>query len=146
MIPPLVASTLVVHCSDHRFLPACEELVEKRLGISDYDLIAVPGGPQFLAALDYLPKFAWAGNRWLKFLIEGHGLKRVVLIGHEDCGWYRHLHGTHAEPEAKQVADLRHAREQVERTLGGIAVESWFVKLSGSQPSFEPIDAGMAHG
>jgi hypothetical protein len=68
----------------------------------------------------------------------------VVLIGHEDCGWYRHLHGTHVELEAKQVADLRHAREQVERALGGIAVESWFVKLSGSQPSFERIDAEAA--
>jgi len=42
------------------------------------------------------------------------------------------------------VADLRHAREQVERALGGVAVESWFVKLSGSQPSFERIDAGTA--
>ena len=140
MMPPSTASALVVHCSDHRFIPAFEQLVEKQLGIADYDLIAVPGGPQFLAALDYLPKFAWAGNRWVKFLIEGHGLNRVVLIGHEDCGWYKQLHGSHAGLEAKLRADLLHAREQLQQALGGVAVECWYAALSSGQPAFERLD------
>ncbi len=140
MTPPLRASTLVVYCSDHRFIPACDEFVEKMLGIADYDLIAVPGGPQFLAALDYLPKFAWAGSRWTKFLLEGHGLNRVVLIAHEGCGWYRQIHGSHAEMESRQREDLRHAGDQLHRLLPGLRVEAYFAVLHDGQASFERVD------
>jgi len=133
---PVDSTALVVHCSDHRFRRAFEDFIEKTLGIGDYDRIAVPGGPQFLVALDYLPKFAWVGNRWTKFLVEAHGTKRVVLIAHEDCGWYRHVLGSHAEVEARQHQDLDHARDQLLQALPGVAVETYLATLHNGRIEF----------
>ena len=135
------ATTLVVHCSDYRFRQAFHAFIETALGIKHYDLIAVPGGPQFLVALDYLPKFAWAGNRWTKFLVEAHGLKRVVLIAHQDCGWYKHVHGSHAAMEARQREDLRHARDQLRQLLPGVSVETYLGGLKEGKASFERVDS-----
>lgn len=136
---PVKAKTLVVYCSDGRFVQFCDDFVEKTLKIEDYDLLAVPGGPQFLCALDYLPKFRWAGRRWLDFLIEKHVLERVVLISHQDCGWYKHLHG-HEEPEARQHEDLRRARSELLETLPRVRVEAYFVALHDGQPKFTVIE------
>jgi len=84
------SSVLVIACSSNVFLPYTQEFLEKHLGLGpgQYDLLAVPGGPQFLLLTEYLPKFAWVGHRWVKFLVERHRLKRVIAIAHEDCAWY----------------------------------------------------------
>ncbi|MCL6642422.1 MAG: hypothetical protein K6T71_03760 [Candidatus Bipolaricaulota bacterium] len=90
---PLVereSAVLVISCSSNAFLPYTQEFLEQGLGLGpgQYDLLAVPGGPQFLLLTEYLPKFAWVGQRWVKFLVERHSLKRVIAIAHEDCAWY----------------------------------------------------------
>lgn len=84
------STVLVITCSSNVFLPYTQEFVEQGLGLpaGSYDLLAVPGGPQFLLLTEYLPKFAWVGHRWVKFLVERHRLKRVIAISHEDCAWY----------------------------------------------------------
>ncbi len=132
--------TLVVYCSDGRFARACDEFVEQTLKIAEYDVLAVPGGPQFLCALEYLPKLRWAGNRWLDYLIKGHGLERLVLISHEDCGWYRRLHGSHADQTARQHDDLRRARADLLATLPHLHVEAYFVSVQDGQVSFTKVE------
>ena len=133
------ASTLVVHCSTYRFRRAFDEFIEKTLAIEDYDRIAVPGGPQFLAALEYLPKFAWVGNRWMKFLVQTHELRRVVLITHLDCNWYLRLLGTGAEMEARQREDLRQARDKLLELLPGLTVEAYFAIRRNGRVEFLPV-------
>lgn len=84
------SAVLVICCSSNVFLPYTQEFLAKQLGLGpgSYDLLAVPGGPQFLLLTEYLPKFAWVGHRWVKFLVERHRLKKVIVISHEDCAWY----------------------------------------------------------
>lgn len=84
------SAVLVIACSSNAFLPYTQEFLEKQLGLAvgSYDLLAVPGGPQFLLLTEYLPKFAWVGHKWVKFLVERHRLKRVIVLSHEDCAWY----------------------------------------------------------
>ena len=132
--------TLLVHCSDHRLAHACESFVENVLEIKDYDLLSVPGGPQFLCALEYLPKFNWAGRRWLNFLIEGHGVSHIILIAHEDCGWYRNLHGTHEQHEARQKEDLRRARADLLEYLPSLRVETYFASSDGTETKFTSLE------
>ncbi len=132
------ASTLVVHCSTYRFRRAFDEFIEKTLALENYDRIAVPGGPQFLAALEYLPKFAWVGNRWTKFLVQTHELRRVVLITHENCNWYIRLHGTGAETEARQREDLRRARDKLLELLPGLTVEAYLATRRNGRVEFQP--------
>jgi len=107
---------LAVHCSDHRFQGALREFLDQTLGLNaNYDLLAVPGGPGCLAEEPYLPKFAWVSRKWFRFLIEAHSLARVILIAHQDCGWYKWL----AEYEASEGRTAS-ARQRQERDLGRI--------------------------
>ena len=86
------AETLVVHCSDHRFLAGIHEFLDCGLNLNqNYDLLVIPGGPQSLTLVEYLPKFSWAGWKWFRYLVETHELRRLVLIAHQDCVWYRSL-------------------------------------------------------
>ncbi len=136
---PVKAKTLVVYCSDGRFVQQCDDFVEKTLKIEDYDLLAVPGGPQFLCALEYLPKLRWAGRRWLDFLVEAHRLERVVLISHQDCGWYKRLHGGNDDHQARQMDDLRRARADLMETLPSVRVDAYFASVEDGNVKFEPV-------
>ncbi len=129
---------LVVACSKGSYLAATREFLERHLGLPEggYHLLAVPGGPQFLVLSEHLPKFAWAGHRWLRFASERMGVTRVVLVAHEGCLWYederfvpallhRLAHG--ATTAEHQRADLRRAAEGL-RSLGvPFALEAYFI-------------------
>ncbi len=132
-----LSPVLVVACSKGAYVAATREFLERHLGLGDggYHLLAVPGGPQFLVLSEHLPKFAWAGHRWLRFASEKMGVKRVVLVAHEGCLWYederfvpallhRHAHGE--TPAEHQRGDLRRAAEGL-RGLGlPLAIEAYY--------------------
>ncbi len=147
--PPTTAPThtLVVHCSDHRIQAGLQEFLNTHLGLANnYDLLAIPGGPQCLTLVEYLPKFSWAGWKWFRFLIEGHDLKRVVLIAHQDCAWYGslplHLHSS-PEPRGRQEEDLRRARVALRGEFPNLAVELYFAgwNSDGGRMTIEPVSA-----
>jgi hypothetical protein len=139
------AETLMVRCSDHRLARACEDFLEnhRHAPSGSYDLLVVPGGPQFLCPTAYLPKFLWVGLRWVRFLVEEHGIKRMVLIAHQDCGWYRQLFGPQltdaARKEQRQRQDLRDTRENLIRAFPGLKVEIFFARLQESGVTFDPV-------
>jgi hypothetical protein len=136
------SATLVVTCSSNAFAPVIREFLEAHLNLPEgtYDHLAIPGGPQFLLLTEYLPKFAWAGHRWVKFLIEKHRLKRVVLVTHEDCAWHDDermlpalLHRLTGEPAGtggggvdRQLADLRRMAAAFHDLLPAVALEAYF--------------------
>lgn len=128
--------TLVIHCSDHRFQAAMREFLDETVGLgANYDSVVVPGGPQCLIELQALPKFAWASRKWSRALIDLHGLKRLVLIAHQDCGWYKWL--AQWEPAAanvrhKQEADLRAAKQAANRMDPELSVDLFY---AGWNPS-----------
>lgn len=135
------SSVLVICCSSHVFLPYTQEFIEKglELGPGQYDLLAVPGGPQFLLLTEYLPKFAWVGQKWVKFLVERHRLKRVIAISHEDCAWYSEERfvpqflqkfGVGRSLKERQREDLREIVQAL-RNLGlPISVEAYYAEKS----------------
>ncbi len=104
-VPPRV---LVVSCCDGRFIDAVEELLYD-LGTPLHDLLAYPGGPAQLAGelRDQDPAVANA----LRFMKNAHGTELVVLVAHEDCGFYKHRFGV-SDPE-HQRQDLRLAAREV---------------------------------
>jgi carbonic anhydrase-like protein len=129
------ASTLVVCCSDHRFQTGIQEFLSEGLRIENYDLLAIPGGPQCLTLVEYLPKFSWAGWRWTRFLLEAHELKRLILVAHQDCGWYRdlplHLHDS-PEPRNRQEQDLKRVEVTMAKELPHPNVEAYYATCDGS--------------
>src|SRR4051812_27814890 len=79
---------LAMYCSDGRFTEAIEELLHG-LGHARLDTLTIPGGPALLdltssnlGAVDVMREAA-------TFLIRGHQIKRVVLLGHDGCGYYK---------------------------------------------------------
>ncbi|MGQ9487651.1 MAG: carbonic anhydrase [Armatimonadota bacterium] len=120
------AHTLAVYCSDGRFAPATDEFVRNALHEECYDRFVVPGGPAWLC-LD-IPT-VWEhemARRHISFLVEAHQIRRVILVAHQQCGFYeRH----YRSPEQKQMADLRTASRILLERHPGIAVEAYYLRI-----------------
>jgi len=128
---------LVVHCGDHRFQAAFQEFLNRNLGLgSNYDLFVIPGGPQSLTLVEYLPKFSWASWRWFRFFVVNHEIDRLILIQHEDCAWYKslplHLHSS-TEPRQRQEEDLRRVGKTLRTEFPQIKLELYFAAWDGNE-------------
>ncbi len=127
---------LVVHCSDHRFQAGMYEFLNLGLDLDEnYDLLAIPGGPQCLTLVEYLPKFSWASRKWFRFLLEAHAPRRIILIAHQDCGWYKSLpfflHSS-SHPRHRQEEDLRRARNALMKDFPGVIVDLYYAGWDGA--------------
>lgn len=133
---------LVVHCSDPRYQPHFQEFLRKGLGLTHYALLAVPGGAQPLTLVEYLPKFAWSGWRWMKFLSTIARPERIVLLTHDDCRWYldNRFVREPAGARAQQIADLRRVRDAAVDRFGRLRVELFYATLAGDHATFEAVE------
>ena len=131
---------LVIHCSDPRFQPHFQEFIEKGLGIAHYALIAVPGGPQCLTLSDYLPKFAWAGWRWVKVMQQVAQPPRIVLIAHDDCRWYLTMGFASSATSLREklITDLKAARAGLVERFA-TQVDLYYARLEGDHGVFEKL-------
>ena len=75
-------------------------------------------------------------RRRLEALVAAHGTRRIVVIAHQDCAWYRdRMGGATAEAmRAKQVADMRRAASWLRTRFEGVLVQPYFARLSGTNP------------
>ncbi|MBI3951122.1 MAG: hypothetical protein HY314_11795 [Acidobacteria bacterium] len=137
---PLVTTppeAVIIHCSDYRFQAAIHEFLQAELELRSYDVLAVPGGPHFASASDWLPKHFTVGKQNLRFLIEFHQLKRLILIDHSDCAFFKHrLAFFFSEPSMndKQIANLRKARRVVQDWFPTLMVGAYFAEAPGTEP------------
>jgi len=86
---PDPSPALALYCSDSRFDEHSAKFITDHLGHAAFDLFVVPGGAAWLV-------WDWRdfstqriAREQVAFLVEAHQVKRVVLIAHEDCGFYR---------------------------------------------------------
>lgn len=130
------SNTLVIHCSDPRFQEAFGLFLREELGLTpgSYDPLVIPGASQMLAFAELLPKLASGLSRPLEFLVKGHGLKRVVVIMHEDCAWYRdfvpkflRMRGTMKE---QQFNDLLQTKMILKEKFPHIETEMFYASVS----------------
>lgn len=131
---------LVVHCSDNRFQAQFHNFLKESLKLGDdYFLIAVPGAAHFLTLVEYLPKFAWAGRRWLRFLQKQFELERIILIGHEQCLWYEQMRALRVvSAREQQEADLRKVVAEL-RSEFNVPAEAYFAALEEGNVKFLPL-------
>jgi hypothetical protein len=132
---------LVIHCSDPRYQPHFQDFLRNGLGLDHYGLIAVPGGIQTLTLTQYLPKFAWSGWRWMKFMSNLMKPERVVLIGHDDCRWYLDNRFVSDPGRARQqlVADMRRVRRDLVERFDRTQVDLYYATLEGDRAVFDAI-------
>ena len=140
------AETLVICCSASQYLPATLEFVHTHLGLAEgeFFLFAVPGGAQLVLAGEYLPKFAWVGQRWMKFFSERLPIRRIVAIGHDECVWYATSHAVPAflhavmgtTTEKREREDLARIAATLHELHPEATVEAYFA-AKGSDGSVE---------
>jgi len=121
------SGNLAVFCSDERFAGGTLEFLRRGLNLERCDLLVLPGGPAFLAEKN--PAFVAR----LKFLVQHHHIKRIVLVTHADCGHYKDRERD-IEPEAlkaRQCDEARAAAEMLEKAFPGVTVEAI---LAGRDP------------
>ena len=134
---PARPEAVVITCVDGRWYRHFQEFAREHLKAGPCtDFMAVPGGIEPMTLADEVPKDFNFFRRRLEALVEAHGTRRIVVIAHQDCAWYRdRMGGATAEAmRAKQVADMRRAASWLRTRFEGIVVQPFFARLSGSKP------------
>jgi hypothetical protein len=127
-------------CSDGRLGDQTDEFLHQGLGLPRYDRVACPGGPVSLAGR-LLAFWECRGvEDQLRLLVRLHGLRRVVLIAHDDCGYYRDRLGFQpGQVEAEQRKDLERAAGTVLGMDPEVAVDAYYARRDGGRVRFEPV-------
>jgi hypothetical protein len=132
-----------VYCSDGRYGEHMDDFLHNCLGLPRYDRVAIPGGAACLAGHLLAMRERSALDRQLKFLVEGHGLDRLVLIAHEDCGFYRHnVHPSKLKKqplEQLQAADLTAVAALLRDYNRQLEVDAYFARKVEGLVRFEPV-------
>lgn len=129
-----------IYCSDGRLGEHFDDFLQQGLSLPRYDRVTLPGGPACLAGHPQAHLEEQGVVDELKFLVEVHRLKRVVLIAHSGCAFY----GTRLELkeprlELVQRADLVRAAAFVQRVTGLDSIEAYFARLVDGRVRFEGV-------
>ncbi len=130
-----------IYCSDGRLGEHFDDFLQQGLSLPRYDRVTLPGGPACLAGHPQAHLEEQGIVDELKFLVEVHGLQRVVLIAHQSCAFY----GTRLdlkEPrlELVQRADLVRAAAYVHRVTGLDSIDGYFARLVDGRVRFEKVE------
>lgn len=130
-----------IYCSDGRLGEHFDDFLQQGLSLPRYDRVTLPGGPACLAGHPqaHLEEVGVADE--LKFLVEVHRLKRVVLIAHQGCAFYA-TRLELKEPRLELVlrADLVRAAAYVHRVTGLDAIEAYYARHADGKVTFERVD------
>lgn len=130
-----------IYCSDGRVGEHFDDFLQNGLGLPRYDRVALPGGPACLAGHKQAHLEEQGVIDELRFLVEVHGLKRIVLIAHEGCAFYgSRLELQPRRMELMQRADLVRAAAYVVRVTGLSDVEAYFARIQPGSVLFEPVE------
>lgn len=130
-----------IYCSDGRMGEHFDEFLQVGLRLPRYDRVALPGGPACLAghAQAHLEEQGVVDE--LKFLVEVHKLKRVVLIAHEGCAFYAdRLALADRRMELVQRADLVRSAAFVQRVSGVASIDAYFARICEHAVRFERVE------
>jgi len=96
---------LAIICSDERFVKPTLKFLDDELNIGSCDFIVIPGGPEFIANGE-----AGLMDR-MDLLIKAHGINEIVLVSHEDCGYYNKCYSFSAKDniDERLLDDLKTA-------------------------------------
>ena len=139
MNPPK-AECLLLTCFDYRLPPLIAAYMARRGLAGRYDHVALAGAALGVVS-DRYP--AWDVTFWqsLELAIQLHGIRRVVVMDHRDCGAYRLLLGEEAvkDPTSETLAHtrvLQTLRQRLEARHGDLELELLLLAMDGT---VEPI-------
>jgi hypothetical protein len=129
-----------IYCSDGRLGEHFDDFIVNGLKLPRYDRLALPGGPAALAEHPETKLEHAAVADELKFLVEVHGLNRVVLIQHQNCAFYTKRLGLSGfDVERRQRDDLKRAGEFVRQVTGVKDINMYFARRLEGAVRFEEV-------
>jgi len=142
LLAPGVASAaghcdvLLLTCMDYRLQGAIDDYMTKRGLRGNFDHVILAGA-SLGAITDQRPAWASTFADHLGAAIQLHGIKKVMVLDHRDCGAYRLLLGDAAVKDAKTEFEshavvLRKFREVVAKAQPKLEVELGLMSLDGS--------------
>lgn len=137
---PEEADCLVIHCSDPRFQAAFRKFTDEELGVKNPIPIIIPGGIHDLVSPARI-KAARQLREHLEFMIKRGGVRRIVLLNHEDCQWYGKWSALVRTTIGQDIAGhlLAAAEKLAERKLG-VEVECYLAKIEDGEIVFYRVD------
>jgi hypothetical protein len=129
-----------VYCSDGRVGEMFDDFLQNGLKLPRYDRVALPGGPAVLAGHTEAHVEEQGIINELNFLVEVHGLTRVVLIAHQGCAFYAARLGLPPSfIEHQQMIDLIKASRFIQRITPVKQVEAYIARVTGKSVRFEGV-------
>jgi hypothetical protein len=129
-----------IYCSDGRLGEHFDDFLENGLKLPRYDRVTLPGGPACLAGHPQAHLEEQGVMDELKFLVEVHRLKRVVLLAHQGCAFYgSRLALQEPRLELVQRADLVRAAAFTHRVTGLDKIEAYFARVVEGRVEFEQV-------
>jgi len=128
-------------CSDGRFLRHSLKFLEEHLGLTQFDLLVLPGAIHPLTLANLLPKDFKTVQRKISFLVQKHPVRRIICIAHEDCSWYKDfkLGGLHLNLKDRQVRDLEHAAQVLRSWFPHVGVELYYARVEDGKVVFDQV-------
>lgn len=108
---------IVVHCMDYRLQSFINQWLEANLSNTLYDRAVMAGGVYDL--YDVI--------RQVDISVRLHGISKVILINHEDCGMYGY-----GITEEHHEEDLREAEEKIRRIFPHLEIDTYYLNLNGT--------------
>jgi len=124
-----------MHCMDYRFLPEIEKWMEEQKLLGNVDIVSIAG-----SAKNIVDKSTRAfALKQIEISRSLHGIKKVHLMDHIDCGAY----GGHAAfvdettEKTKMVTDLQSAAEIIKQSFPDLEVVLWLAHIKGQGHGWE---------
>lgn len=133
------AHTLAIYCSDGRFALACEQFIRQTLGEEWFDRFIVPGGAGWLC-LDVLTVWEHEmARKHVSFVVEAHSIRRVILIAHQQCGFYERYRLSPEQTVRRQKEDLQAATRTLQERYPNLKIEAYYLRVAEGLLRFEPV-------
>lgn len=110
------AEAIIITCIDFRLQEVINNWISQNFAPKTFDRMAIAGGVKNLGLI----------LTQIEIAKKLHGIHRVILINHEDCGAY----GQEGTPE-KHAQDLQNAKEKILSQFPDLEVDTYYLKLDG---------------
>lgn len=130
------AEAILITCIDFRFHQVTTQYVKEKLDIKDFDLLTIPGVAKNFVEENQLSTGAIRIIKEVSLPL--HQIKKVILIGHWDCGGYGGSKNfdSEADEEERYQVDLQKAKQILNNEFPELEVIIGYSKIRGDQLDF----------
>lgn len=133
------AEALLLSCIDYRLPGKIARYMEGRGLDANYDHVILAGASLGVTNTVF-PHWGQSFRDHLDLAIKLHGIRRVIILDHRECGSYRVIFGTNLagdEEKAQHAGELHRLARELRDTYPSLEVEKLLMALDGSVETVE---------